>query len=783
MDLVILNKILLLILLFHTTSIFAQLDTIKGCWPYPPFYSSQTINATFSEYRDTSPDGHFHNAVDIGEPDGNPCYPSIDGIVYSTYTEGTNAYIRIASKVSGGWKHLTYLHIRPNPALSIGDSVKKAETVVGTVVPGMGHVHLIERELVVNIDDYGYEINNLRKNGGLTPYIDSWAPIINSNTLRFYTNGGGESLSANQLFGKVDIKIKIEEVNGSTSIGRNNGTYLAGYRVWNSDKTEIVYEPADNGIKYRFDYKPLNSNVHMAFVKGSATLSDPVYWLTNGDGADEINESKTIRDNYFDASLLSEGDYQLEIFSEDTRDNKTNMFFPISIVDPAPKSPTIYCVLNTDFKRSLYVRWKKNDESDLVGYRLYYAVEESRDEGKLVADENSLTNNVEEFFIASPAEYLIPTSRQVHYYTMTAVDESGQESQKSDLFAKSDLIDDRDYRTAMIINGFPKKDEDDKPISHNFVESYFAPLSISDSIVISSSSKQHFLDDIDAYSLEDYDLIVWFTGDNTNHENTFQVKEMYRLAQYLDGGGNLFVSGSKIGYDLDERVSDFTDTLFYYHYLKSSFYYVGDEQMKPASGLTNSVFNENSLNYGVVAEEKYPDDIEPIYGGEVLFNYSQKRPDSTYRHAGIGFKGKFRESEIEGGLIYLSFPFETVGSFEERLQFFNSLFSYFGLATDIDKDNVFSPNQFSLEQNYPNPFNPTTTISYSVPNIGKAINHQVRLVVYNVRGQEVATRINHAQKPGSYQAHFNGSVFSSGPYFARLTVNNMSKTISMMLIK
>lgn len=766
-----------------TSSVFAQLDTFKGSWPYPPFYSSQTINATFSEYRDTSPDGHFHNAVDIGEPDGNPCYPSMDGIVYSTYAEGTNAYIRIASKVSGGWKHLTYLHIRPNPALSIGDSVKKAETVVGTVVAGMGHVHLIERELVANIDDYGCEINNLRKNGGLTPYVDSWAPIINSNTLRFYTNGGFELLSANQLYGKVDIKIKIEEVNGSTSIGRNNGAYLAGYRVWNSEKSEIVFEPADKGIKYRFDYKPLNSDVHMAFVKGSATLSDPVYWLTNGDGANEINSSKTIRDNYFDASLLPEGNYQLEIFSEDTRDNQTNMFFPISIIDPAPSTPTIYCALNTDMKRALYVRWKKGAESDLVGYRLYYAVDDSLTEWRLVADESTLTKDVGEFSVASPADYLIPTNRQVHYYTITSVDESGQESQKSDLFAKSDLTDDRDYQTAMIINGFPKKDDEGVSISHNFIESYFAPLSISNSVVISSASKQHFLDDIDAFSLEDYDLIIWFTGDNTNHENTFQVKEMYRLAQYLDGGGNLFVSGSKIGYDLDERKSDFTDTLFYYQYLKSNFYYVGDELMKPALGLANSVFEDITLHYGNVAEEKYPDDIEPVNGSEVLFNYSQKRPDSTFRTAGVGFKGKFRESKIDGGLVYLSFPFETVSSFDERIEFLGSLFNYFGLTTDLDSETNFIPNQFALEQNYPNPFNPATTISYSVPNTGKATDHKVRLVIYNVLGQEVAVLIDREQKPGSYQAVFNASVLSSGPYFARLTVNDISKTISMMLIK
>jgi murein DD-endopeptidase MepM/ murein hydrolase activator NlpD len=147
------------------SNIIAQLDTVKGDWPFSPFTSSLRISATFAEFRNTLTSDHFHNAADVPEPDGNPCYPSLDGTVYYKANDGSNSYIRIVTQVGSEWKHLTYLHVIPNPSITVGDSVKKGKTILGTIASGMGHVHLIERELVAAISSSGVEINNLRKNG------------------------------------------------------------------------------------------------------------------------------------------------------------------------------------------------------------------------------------------------------------------------------------------------------------------------------------------------------------------------------------------------------------------------------------------------------------------------------------------------------------------------------------------------------------------------------------------------------------------------------------------
>jgi hypothetical protein len=67
------------------------------------------------------------------------------------------------------------------------------------------------------------------------------------------------------------------------------------------------------------------------------------------------------------------------------------------------------------------------------------------------------------------------------------------------------------------------------------------------------------------------------------------------------------------------------------------------------------------------------------------------------------------------------------------------------------------PTTFTLSQNYPNPFNPTTTINYSVQSPGI-----VRLVVFDMLGQEVKTIINEYKNSGNYKVVFNSGNISSG---------------------
>jgi len=90
----------------------------------------------------------------------------------------------------------------------------------------------------------------------------------------------------------------------------------------------------------------------------------------------------------------------------------------------------------------------------------------------------------------------------------------------------------------------------------------------------------------------------------------------------------------------------------------------------------------------------------------------------------------------------------------------------------------FAPTIFSLEQNYPNPFNPVTTINYSIP-----VQENVRLEVYNILGQKVATLVNEVKPTGKYSVEFNAVSFASGIYIYKLTSGKNTLTRKMLLLK
>jgi len=72
------------------------------------------------------------------------------------------------------------------------------------------------------------------------------------------------------------------------------------------------------------------------------------------------------------------------------------------------------------------------------------------------------------------------------------------------------------------------------------------------------------------------------------------------------------------------------------------------------------------------------------------------------------------------------------------------------------------PQTYSLDQNFPNPFNPSTTVRYGVP-----FSSHVRLTVFNILGQQIATLADEEAGPGYYQKQWNAAV-ASGIYFYRL---------------
>ena len=88
------------------------------------------------------------------------------------------------------------------------------------------------------------------------------------------------------------------------------------------------------------------------------------------------------------------------------------------------------------------------------------------------------------------------------------------------------------------------------------------------------------------------------------------------------------------------------------------------------------------------------------------------------------------------------------------------------------------PEKFELSQNYPNPFNASTTIKFSLNESGR-----VKLEVYDILGNKIDQLANGNFGPGFYSYIWNGGQKTSGVYFYRLSLDNVTKTGRMTLLK
>ena len=80
------------------------------------------------------------------------------------------------------------------------------------------------------------------------------------------------------------------------------------------------------------------------------------------------------------------------------------------------------------------------------------------------------------------------------------------------------------------------------------------------------------------------------------------------------------------------------------------------------------------------------------------------------------------------------------------------------------------PEGFALGPNYPNPFNPSTIIPYQL-----AASSAVRLEVFNLLGQRIATLVDGARPAGFHTATWHatdaaGRAVGAGVYIYRMTV-------------
>jgi hypothetical protein len=203
---------------------------------------------------------------------------------------------------------------------------------------------------------------------------------------------------------------------------------------------------------------------------------------------------------------------------------------------------------------------------------------------------------------------------------------------------------------------------------------------------------------------------------------------------------------------------------------------VGDKLFIAAAGRIY-VFNLSNFNllkkhilFNVKVESEDMMFIDDVFG-YLVFSLEQK--SAIYKFA-------YKDSEIS--LIDSLF---IDGFWRSRFKIFNN--DLYLILSNSERVRVYRidkvtstkpepqiPQKFALYQNYPNPFNPSTTISYDLPQRAR-----VKLAIYNLLGQEVATLVDGEQEPGRYNINFDASGLPSGIYFYM----QASQNLCQMLLK
>ncbi len=154
------------------------------------------------------------------------------------------------------------------------------------------------------------------------------------------------------------------------------------------------------------------------------------------------------------------------------------------------------------------------------------------------------------------------------------------------------------------------------------------------------------------------------------------------------------------------------------------------------------------------------------------------RLESSWQDFSLNFKTKNFSTPVNDGRLRFTFsPYAQSGD-EYWIDNVRLVEANPALAIPTDPEANALPTAYGLLQNYPNPFNPTTVVSGQWP-----VTSDVRMVVYDLLGREVAVLADGEFPAGKYSFTFNANGLASGMYICRLTAGRYTDTKKMTLVR
>jgi uncharacterized lipoprotein YddW (UPF0748 family) len=335
-------------------------------------------------------------------------------------------------------------------------------------------------------------------------------------------------------------------------------------------------------------------------------------------------------------------------------------------------APTLYSIGNPGSGTTVTATWKANIEPNLAGYRLYYANSDALTGWSLAANETTLTATTTSVTLDA-SQFVVPPSGNVYYFKLTAVVTDGTnplvESTAGDIYSRSSNVS---GPKVLIVDGFDRSNGSYTGTSHPFVTSYFKSLRNKAQLQISSVADEKIVDG--TVLLTNYDIVVWFTGDESGSPLVLSASERTALKNFLDNGGKLLMSGSEIAYNIGRPASANYDLAFFSNYLKAGYVADGAITYTPATGIVGTPFEGLNIPFGITYVEDFPDAVSAVNGSISILNYNV-----APNKAGVAYSGLFGAGTNPGAVIYLSFTLETAAD-TSMTSFMHKALEYFGVA-------------------------------------------------------------------------------------------------------
>jgi hypothetical protein len=274
-------------------------------------------------------------------------------------------------------------------------------------------------------------------------------------------------------------------------------------------------------------------------------------------------------------------------------------------------------------------------------------------------------------------------------------------------------------------------------------------------------------------------VVDYVVGDEDRWNYALSTTEIEKIKTYLQNGGNLFLSGLEIAYDLHYK-GDSSEVDFCENFLKlqcvsdrpndeSNTYYDG-----VLYGLDSTInFQFDNGNYGSYNVGD-PDGILPVNGGYQSAYFPGY--DQRISGAGVAYSGLFPGGTQAGRVFTLSVPFETIVGDSVRESVMDEILNFL-IHCDVSIGPVVVPESTELFSPYPNPFNPSTTIRCDLSE-----RHRLDLIIYDLQGKKVHTLFSGEKDAGKYAFTWRAENVPSGIYLSVMNLDGKPYASQKMIL-